>query len=196
MASGHCIWALRVTSCALLATSIIVAAAQQPSVTNANTMNFILSSPAIQNDQPIARKYTGDGEDVSPPLAWEGAPGDTREFALICDDPDAPSADPWVHWVVYGIPAETHSLPENLPNEPQLRDPVTVKQGKNSWPSGIILGYRGPSPPGGKVHHYHFKVYALDTILDLPPSETKEALLKALEGHVIGQAEIVGTYQR
>jgi Raf kinase inhibitor-like YbhB/YbcL family protein len=195
VASRHCIWSMTAVSYVLFAGCDVVAA-QQPNVPGASTMKFILSSPAIQNDQPIARKYTGDGDDVSPPLAWEGAPEDTREFALMCDDPDAPSAEPWVHWVVYGISAETHSLPENMPKDPQLKDPVAVKQGKKSWRSGATVGYRGPAPPAGKLHHCHFKLLALDTILDLPPAGTNEALLKAVQGHVIAQAELVGTYQR
>ena len=195
MASRNCIRTMMAVSYVLYA-SCDVAIAQQPNALGASTMKFTLSSPVIQNDQPIARKYTVDGDDVSPPLAWEGAPDDAREFALVCDDPDAPSTDPWVHWVVYGISTEAHSLPENMPRDSQLKDPVAAKQGKNSWQSGATVGYRGPAPPAGKLHHYHFKLFALDTTLDLPPAVTKEALLKAIQGHVIAQAELVGTYRR
>jgi Raf kinase inhibitor-like YbhB/YbcL family protein len=162
----------------------------------ANSMKIQLSSTAFNNNAPIPRIHTGDSDDRSPPLAWEGAPGDTKEFALICDDPDAPSAEPWVHWVIFGIAAEVHALPEGLPKNAQLNSPIAAKQGKNSWPSGATVGYRGPMPPPGKPHHYHFKLYALDTKLDLAPSATKDEFLKAIHGHVLAQVELVGTYSR
>jgi Raf kinase inhibitor-like YbhB/YbcL family protein len=162
----------------------------------ASDMKIQLTSTAIDNNAPIPRIYTGDADDRSPPLAWEGAPDDAKEFAMICDDPDAPSAQPWVHWVIYSIPADVRSLPEGLPRNAQLDKPIAAKQGKNSWPSGATVGYRGPQPPPGKAHHYHFHLYALDTKLDLSPSATKDALLKAMDGHILAEGELVGTYAR
>ena len=162
----------------------------------ARTLMITVSSAAFDNNNTIPLVYTGQGDDHSPPLAWEGAPDDAKEFALICDDPDAPSAEPWVHWVIYGISATVHALPEGLAKTAQLTTPLAVKQGKNSWPSGSTIGYRGPMPPPGKLHHYHFKLYALDTKLDLAPSATKDELLKAIQGHVLAQGELIGTYQR
>ena len=161
----------------------------------AMTMN--LTSAAFSEGQPIPRKYTGDGHDVSPPLSWSNVPEGTKEFVLICDDPDAPTREPWVHWVIYKIPANVTSLPEGVPKKENLEEPAGALQGKNSWPSGQTIGYRGPAPPPGHgTHHYHFKLYALDTELDVPPGLDKNLLLKAMEGHVIGRGELVGTYER
>ncbi len=160
-------------------------------------MAFKLSSSAFDAGKPIPRKYSGEGNDVSPPLAWDGAPEGTKEFALICDDPDAPTPKPWVHWVIYGIAADVRQLPEGVKREPQLREPVAAKQGKNSWDSGATIGYRGPMPPPGHgTHRYHFKLYALDIPLELAPSATKDQLLAAIKGHVLAEAELIGTYER
>lgn len=164
----------------------------------ADAMQFQITSSAFNDGQAIPRKYTGEGDDVSPSLAWDNVPEGTQEFALICDDPDAPSAEPWVHWVIYGIAADTRSLPEGIPaGQPQIKEPLAALQGKNSWSSGVTIGYRGPLPPAGHgTHHYHFKLYALDRKLDVPPSATKKQLLAALEGHVLAEAELTGTYAR
>ena len=163
-----------------------------------NSPNSIsLTGTAFQDGQPIPKKYSGDGQDVSPPLAWTGAPAATKQFALICDDPDAPTEEPWVHWVLYGIPADVHSLPEGVKTTARLSEPKGALQGKNSWPSGQTIGYRGPAPPKGHgVHHYHFKLYALDAALSLKAELTKNQLLKAMEGHVLATGEFVGTYER
>ncbi len=161
-------------------------------------MKLKLTSTAFRPSATIPRKFTGEGDDVSPPLAWEGMPAGTKEFALICDDPDAPSPEPWVHWVIYGIPADVHALPEGVKSsEPELKRPVVARQGKNSFGSGATIGYRGPMPPPGHgVHHYHFKLYSLDTRLDLAPGSKKDQLLDAMKGHVLAEAELVGTYER
>jgi Raf kinase inhibitor-like YbhB/YbcL family protein len=172
------------------------AADTSPAMPQASTMKIKLSSAGFDNNGAIPRIYTGESDDHSPPLAWEGAPDDTKEFALICDDPDAPSAEPWVHWVIYGIAAEVHALPEDLSKTAQLANPIAAKQGKNSWTSGATLGYRGPLPPPGKPHHYHFKLFALDTKVDLAPSATKDELLKSIQGHVLAEGELVGIYSR
>ena len=191
-----------IATAAIFCLAVQVVAAAEP---NSNTpqatsgergVKIKLSSAGFDNDGAIPRIYTGESDDHSPPLEWEGAPDDTKEFALICDDPDAPSADPWVHWVIYGIAPDVRALPEGLSKTPQLANPVTAKQGKNSWPSGSTVGYRGPMPPPGKPHHYHFKIYALDTKVDLAPSTTKDALLKSIEGHILAEGELVGTYSR
>ncbi len=160
-------------------------------------MTMVLSSSAFEPNRDIPAKYTADGEDVSPPLSWQGVPEGTQEFVLICDDPDAPTPDPWVHWVMYKIPGSTRSLPEAIPPQERLEQPAGALQGVNSWHTGRRIGYRGPSPPPGSgVHHYHFKLYALDAPLDLPPGATKEEVLRAIQGHVLAQAELVGTYRR
>lgn len=161
-------------------------------------MAFQLTSTAFRPGAAIPKKYTGEGDDLSPPLDWQGVPDGTRQFALICDDPDAPSAEPWVHWVIYGIGGNVRSLPEGVPaGRPTLDKPVEAQQGKNSWPSGVTIGYRGPLPPPGHgTHHYHFKLYALDRPIKIAPSATKNEVLSAIEGHVLGKAELTGTYRR
>jgi Raf kinase inhibitor-like YbhB/YbcL family protein len=152
-----------------------------------------LRSPAFTDGSRIPVKYTGNGDDVSPPLKWSGAPAAAKEFALICDDPDAPTPQPWVHWVLYRIPIGTSALPEGVSHS--LKIPGV--EGKNSWSTGQTLGYRGPAPPRGHgVHHYHFRLYALDTGLTLPSRMDKEAILNAVKGHVLEQAELVGWYER
>lgn len=160
-------------------------------------MSLTLTSTAFPHDGPIPRKFTGDGIDVSPPLAWDGVPGETREFALICDDPDAPTPEPWVHWVIYQLPAELRSLPEEVPSDAALQQPTGALQGLNSWTTERKIGYRGPLPPPGHgVHHYHFRLYALDAPLKLAAKADKAALLNAMQDHVIEEALLTGTYQR
>lgn len=153
-------------------------------------------SSAFDDGQPIPAKYTEDGQDLSPPLAWDTVPEGTQELALICDDPDAPTAEPWVHWLVYKLPATVRELPAGLSTEAILEAPLQARQGLNSWPDGRTSGYRGPAPPPGGVHHYHFRLFALDQKLDLEPRLDKASLLKAIEGHVLAEGELVGTYQR
>lgn len=158
---------------------------------------LILRSSAFADGQPIPKRHTGEGQDLSPALAWDGAPAGTQQFALICDDPDAPTPQPWVHWVIYAIGGDVRSLPEGVLAQPQLDAPPGALQGANSWRSGRTIGYRGPMPPPGHgVHHYHFKLYALDSPLTLAPGTPKEALLKAMQGHVLAEAELIGTYER
>ncbi|HVW35672.1 MAG TPA: YbhB/YbcL family Raf kinase inhibitor-like protein [Pirellulales bacterium] len=160
-------------------------------------MAIELASDAFTQHTEIRRKYTGDGQDVSPPLRWRNVPSDVKEYALVCDDPDAPSAEPWVHWVLYKISAEVDELPEDLPSDAQLKIPQGALQGLNSWPSGHNVGYRGPAPPRGHgTHHYHFRIYALDAPLKLPPKCDKAALLATMQGHILDEGELIGTYQR
>lgn len=160
-------------------------------------MSISVHSSAFASGDPIPPKYTGDGADLSPPLSWDGLPEGTRELALICDDPDAPTPEPWVHWVIYQLSPDLTSLPEGLPATPRLTNPLSALQGRNSWTSGRTIGYRGPAPPPGHgVHHYHFRLYALDAQLKLGPGADKRALLSAMRGHVLGEGELVGTYAR
>ncbi|HZW33159.1 MAG TPA: YbhB/YbcL family Raf kinase inhibitor-like protein [Isosphaeraceae bacterium] len=157
-------------------------------------MSFILRSAAFAHETSIPRRHTGDGEDLSPPLAWSGVPAAARALALIVDDPDAPTKQPWVHWVIYTLPANEEGLVEGIPPVARPRSPAGAIQGKNSWGA---LGYRGPAPPKGHgVHRYVFTLYALDQALDLPEGLEKPGLLKAIQGHILSQAELMGTYQR
>ena len=154
-------------------------------------MTLQLTSPAFSNDGEVPATYTCDGDDVSPPLAWSGAPAGTRSYVLIVDDPDAP--DPraprmvWVHWIVYNLPATVAGLDE----------------GVRKLPHGAMLGindfrktaYGGPCPPVGR-HRYFFKLYALDTVLPDLGKPTKIQLEKAMSGHVLAETQLMGTYQR
>lgn len=156
-------------------------------------MAFELTSPAFANLGPIPALYTSDGKDLSPPLAWSGAPAGTRSFALVVDDPDAPDpAAPKmtrVHWVLYDLPASATGLPEAV--SPSSLPPGT-REGTNDWKR---TGWGGPSPPIGR-HRYFHKLYALDSVLPDLGAPTKASLEKALEKHVLGRAELVGTYEK
>jgi Raf kinase inhibitor-like YbhB/YbcL family protein len=149
-----------------------------------------VASAAFESGRPIPVKYTCQGDDVSPPLRWEGAPATTKSFALICDDPDAPGGT-WVHWVIYNQPPDAASLLENTAKSVAL--PNGGAQGRNSFGN---IGYGGPCPPGGKAHRYFFKVYALDVALTLKDQPDKEKLLAAMKGHIVAQGQLMGTYQR
>ena len=153
-------------------------------------MALELKSSAFISNGNIPKKFTCEGDDVSPDLRWSGAPANTTSFALICDDPDAPMGT-WVHWVIYNIPADTMELPQAMPTSERLQD--NSRQGMTDFQR---TGYGGPCPPPGKPHRYFFKLYALDTQLDIKGKTTKESLLAAMEGHVLAQATLLGTYKR
>ncbi len=160
-------------------------------------MAIQLTSTAFGEGERIPAKYTGEGEDVSPPLAWSGVPEGTKELALICDDPDAPTPQPWVHWVICKIPADCTELPEGVAQTPRLEEPAGAIQGANSWPSGQTIGYRGPMPPPGHgVHRYFFRLYALSAELAVEPGLDKSALLEKMSVDILGEGQLIGTYQR
>jgi Raf kinase inhibitor-like YbhB/YbcL family protein len=148
-----------------------------------------LTSTVFTEGAIIPRPYTCDGPNVSPSLRWENVPAAARTLALICDDPDAPSGT-FVHWVLYNLPADAKGLIENVPKQEKLAGGGL--QGMNSFRE---TGYDGPCPPNG-AHRYYFKLYALDAELSLETQATKEQLLKAMEGHVIGEGQLMGEYQR
>lgn len=148
-----------------------------------------VTSTAFSEGGMIPSKYTCDGSDLSPPLSWSGTPAGTKSIALICDDPDAPVGT-WVHWVVFNIPSDARGLPEGTTAAKGL--PAGAKQGMNDFRK---KDYGGPCPPGG-THRYYFKVYALDTMLQLKEGSTKAELLKAMEGHILAQGQLMGRYQR
>jgi Raf kinase inhibitor-like YbhB/YbcL family protein len=156
-------------------------------------MSLSLSSASFEPGGSIPTRCTGEGKDQSPPLAWEGAPKGTRSFALVVDDPDVPDPQSpkrtWVHWVVSDLPASVSSLPEGASGKSM---PPGCHEGVND---GGDTGYSGPYPPRGK-HRYFFKLYALDAPTGLRSGHTKAELLKAIEGHVLDQAELIGTYER
>lgn len=157
------------------------------------TVSFTLASPAFAPRGAIPKRHTCEGEDASPPLTWSGAPAGTESFALIVDDPDAPDpAAPkvvWVHWVLYDLPATAAALPAGLAAKAL---PPGTREGLNDWKR---TGYGGPCPPIGR-HRYFHKLYALDIVLPDLHRPTRGALERAMAGHVLAQAELVGTYQR
>jgi Raf kinase inhibitor-like YbhB/YbcL family protein len=149
-----------------------------------------LTSPAFRPGGPIPRHHTGDGMDLSPPLIWTDPPDGTRSFALVCDDPDAPGKV-WTHWLAWDLPPVLRGLPEAVPADPDLDD--GSEQGTNSF--GYV-GYGGPAPPRGAPHRYVFRLYALDQPVGLSAGATKQEVLAAMVGHVLAEAELIGTYQR
>lgn len=158
--------------------------------TGGEVMALEIKSPAFEEGSSIPKEYTCEGADLSPPLTWRGAPEGTKSLALICDDPDAPMMT-WVHWVVYNIPPEERGLSEGIPKEKRLDN--GAMQGITDFRK---IGYGGPAPPPGRPHRYFFKLYALDTKLGLEPGATKKELLKRMEGHILGEAQIIGKFKR
>jgi len=152
-------------------------------------MEIKVTSSAFEDGGLIPPKYTCDGADISPPLRWDAVPEGTGSIALISDDPDAPMGT-WVHWVLFNLPAETRELAENIPADRTL--PNGAKQGTSDFGR---VGYGGPCPPSG-THRYFFKIYALDTQLDLAAGAKKPELLKVMEGHILGQGQLIGKYKR
>lgn len=150
---------------------------------------FELKSSAFKAGEMIPSIYTCQGKDISPPLAWSGAPGGTKSLVLICDDPDAPIGT-WVHWVYYNIPPALTGLPEAMAKSEKPSQGGI--HGKSSFGD---FGYGGPCPPWG-THRYYFRLYALDAIVNLESGAKKKDVLKAMEGHVLGQAELMGTYKK
>jgi Raf kinase inhibitor-like YbhB/YbcL family protein len=154
-------------------------------------MSLMLESSAFTHQGHIPTRYTCEGDDLSPPLSWSGTPQNTKSFVLIVDDPDAP--DPkaprmtWVHWVLYNIPAIAAELPEGA-----TKLPAGTREGLNDWKRP---GYGGPCPPIGR-HRYFHKLYALDTVLPDLRRATKADVEKAMQGHVLAHAELIGTYQK
>jgi len=151
--------------------------------------SFGLSSSAFKANAAIPAQYACDGPDRSPALSWSGSPAATKSFALIADDPDAPVGT-WVHWVLYDLPGDRNELPAGIPTDETVLG--GAKQGVNDFRK---VGYNGPCPPPGKPHRYFFKLYALDRSTGLKPRATKAEVLRAIEGHVLAQAELIGAYK-
>ena len=146
---------------------------------------FKVFSPSFRDGEMIPDKFTCEGEDISPEIKWEEIPEGAKSLALICDDPDAPGGD-FVHWIVFNIPVDKDGLEENA----KVNDIADLGKTDSGRP-----GYGGPCPPSG-IHHYHFKVYALDQVIDAGKTIDKYLLLEKMEGHILAQGEIVGLYKR
>lgn len=154
--------------------------------------SFTLTSPAFDQGARIPVEHTCDGADVSPPLRWEGAPEGAASYALVVDDPDAPRGT-FVHWVLYDLPGHASELPQDVGPSQRLENLGEAAQGENGFGS---IGWRGPCPPPGKPHRYVFRLYALDARLGLDPGVQRAEVDKAIEGRVIGIAELIGAYGR
>ena len=153
-------------------------------------MAFKLTSNSFSQGRTIPQKHTCDGADISPALQWTDAHQGTQSFSLIMDDPDAPGGT-WVHWLLYNLPASVHELPEALPKKKELSS--GAQQGLNDFRKN---GYGGPCPPPGPAHRYSFRLYALDCMSKLEPGATKSELEKAVQGHILGQTELMCRYGR
>lgn len=183
---------MRLAAFALFAIPLLAAALVSVPASS-SVVRFSLASAAFPANGPIPSKHTCEGADVSPELTWSGLPAGARSLALIVDDPDAPDpAAPkmtWVHWVLYDLPPTAGGLPEGVASKVL---PPGTREGKNDWKR---TGWGGPCPPIG-THRYFFRLYALDVVLPDLQEPTKAALAKAMEGHVVGKAELVGTYRK
>jgi Raf kinase inhibitor-like YbhB/YbcL family protein len=154
------------------------------------SMTLQLTSPAFRNGERIPQEFTADGKNQSPPLKWANVPEGTKSLALICDDPDAPMGT-WVHWVLYDMTVGLNDLEQGIP--PMRLVLNGAKQGLNSFRK---IGYGGPSPPPGKAHRYFFKLFALDTNLNVQPDVDAKKLEAAISGHILGEAQLIGLYSR
>ena len=183
--------------CGLLAGAVLVSAsgaaiAQSP-------QKITVTSATLREGETIPRQYTPDGRNDSPPLAWTGVPAGAKELVVICEDPDAGNPPPFVHWVLYKIPASATGLPEALPISTTTNMPASLAGAVHGTNGFRRTNYRGPAPPRGKPHHYHFVVYALDAPLVTRQGQsplTRSEVLDAIKGHVIGQGELVAVYER
>ena len=151
-----------------------------------------LTSDAFNDGENIPKKYTCEGEDISPKLSWSDVPGNTVSFAITCEDPDAPGKT-FVHWVIYNIPATRTSLDESIPFNREILLDAGIKQGVNDFNQ---IGYKGPCPPAGKSHRYIFTIYALDNVIELDQGDRIAALFRAMTNHIIAQGQLVGEYSR
>ncbi|MBN1308290.1 MAG: YbhB/YbcL family Raf kinase inhibitor-like protein [Chitinispirillaceae bacterium] len=179
------------TVCAIFSFAVVCSAAEKKikSDTAKGGTSMKITSSAFTEGGMIPKKYTCDDINISPPLQWSDAPAGAKSFALICDDPDAPMGT-WVHWVAYNIPPKVNELPEKVPVDDTLSDGTL--QGINDFRK---TGYGGPCPPGG-THRYFFRLYALDTQLSVEKGVTKSKLVKAMEGHVLAETQVMGKYKR
>ncbi|MBD3231758.1 YbhB/YbcL family Raf kinase inhibitor-like protein [Candidatus Dependentiae bacterium] len=152
-----------------------------------------ITSDAFEDGEMIPKKYTCEGKNISPQLSWNNIPEKTRSLVITCLDPDAPTENPFVHWIIYNIPVTRKTLPENIPNNREILLEKGIKQGTNDFNQ---IGYKGPCPPVGKIHRYVFTIYALNNPIELDAGERIAALFKAMSNHVLAQGQIEGRFSR
>jgi Raf kinase inhibitor-like YbhB/YbcL family protein len=171
-----------------------------PAASAQTPQKLTVSSPTLKDGEPVPQQHTPYGRNDSPALSWSAVPNGTRELVVICEDPDAGNPPPFVHWVMYKIPATATGLPEGLPLDNVTPLPADLRGAVQGLSGFRRPTYRGPAPPPGKVHHYHFVIYAIDVAL--PPLEpmkaplTRAEILEAIKGHVVAQGELVPVYER
>jgi Raf kinase inhibitor-like YbhB/YbcL family protein len=165
---------------------------EEPLATGPLAPAFVFTESAVAEGEPIDPRYTCDGEDLSPALAWEDVPEGTAELAILVEDPDAPGGV-FTHWLGYGLDPEESALPENVPEGDEVKGPPALRQGENDMGT---IGYSGPCPPGGETHRYVFRVVALDATLDLEGGASRSQFLEAVAGHLNGEATLTATYSR
>ena len=178
------------TAALFAAAAVVTGGATIAAAVERSIMQITLTSTVFENGQPIPVRHTCDGSDVSPPLEWTGVPAESRSLALICDDPDAPGGT-WVHWVIYNIRPQTTGLHEKIAAIATL--PSDASQSRNGFRR---VGYGGPCPPPDRPHRYFFKIYALDSELAPTPGLTKDSLVRLMEGHILAEGQLMGTYRR
>jgi Raf kinase inhibitor-like YbhB/YbcL family protein len=175
---------------ALAVASITLVSAQTPAT-------LTVTSPTLKANETVPVDHTADGKNYSPAINWTGAPANTKQFALVHDDPDVVfGGQTFVHWVVYRIPATAKGLPAELPMDAVLTAPPEIAGTIQGLSGFKRTGYRGPAPPQGKPHHYTWTVYALDAELPLEPGLNRNQLMEAMKGHIIGQGSLVAIYER
>jgi len=182
--------ALWVTLLTMIAAGLMNCTPGDSALPDEGDMTLSLSSPVFQDARNIPIKYTCDGQDVSPPLTWGEPPSDTQSFALIMDDPDAPSGV-FTHWLLFNLPADSRELMEAIQAQNELAN--STLQGKNDFGK---IGYGGPCPPSGAAHHYRFTLYALDQRLDLTAGASRKQISDAITGHILARGQLTGMYQR
>lgn len=170
----------------ILCIGMFIASTSTAYALSGDQMTLKILSTAFENESSIPSKYTCTGKDISPPLSWKDEPPNTKSFVLIVDDPDAPVGN-WDHWIVFNLPNSTHELTENFTTLPSH-----ALYGKNSWGKSA---YGGPCPPSGE-HRYYFKLYALDTVLNLPAGASKSQIESAMKGHILAEAKLMGRYKK
>jgi len=165
---------------------------EEPLPTGAGAPGFVFGESAVADGEPVDSRFTCDGDDVSPELAWQGVPTGSAELAVVMDDPDAPGGS-FTHWLVYGIDSGETALPEAVPEGATVAGPPSLRQGENSFGT---VGYGGPCPPGGETHRYVFRLLALDEETGLEGGASRDELLDALQGHVLAETSLTATYAR
>lgn len=186
----ECIWQMLAVMVVLSFITMALTGCESKQPTQEVKMALNISSSAFEEGSRIPSKYSCQGEDVSPPLRWGEPPSGTQSFVLIMDDPDAPGGI-FTHWVLFNLPSATQQLQEAIPSTAQLSDGSL--QGENDFSK---IGYGGPCPPSGRPHQYRFTVYGLDRMLDLKAGASKKQVLEAMEGHILGQGQLTGSFQR